>query len=144
MGFWQSLNYSSLIELYDLIKLALSPWGGYNVILTPFCNTEIGKLGVGIEVNHNLKSGFIVSRWDESLNYSTSFSNEGIQEAARWQFCNKTQAPFASAPLTRCYAFIPWPWPKDIDYVFFSIYFANFKKSVTGSEPGDSKKIKGV
>lgn len=130
--------------MYDLIKFALKPWGGYKVIFTPFCKTEIGNVGVGIDVSHSLKSGLIVSLWEESLNYSTNFYKDGIQEAARWQFCNRTHVPLASAPFTRCYAFIPCPWPKEIDSVFFYISFANFKKSVTGSEPGDNKKINGV
>ena len=42
--------------IYDLRRFDRNPWGGYIVIFTPFCNTDIGKAGVGIEVNHNLKS----------------------------------------------------------------------------------------
>jgi len=38
----------------------------------------------------------------------------------------------------------PCPWPKEIDSDLRSIYFANLVKSVTGSEPGDKRKIKGV
>ena len=63
-GFWHSLNYSSLIELYDLNRFALNPWGGSKVILTPFCKTEIGNVDVGIDVSHNLNSGWVLS-----LNY---------------------------------------------------------------------------
>lgn len=107
--------------------------------MTPFWRTEIGKELVGIEVNHNLKSGFVASE-----NYSTIFSKSGIQEAARWQFCNSTQYPLLSALLTNYWAFGPCPWPREIDYVFFYISFANLRKSVTGSEPGDKRKIKGV
>ncbi len=90
VGFRQLLNYSSLIELYDLIKLALNPWGGSSVIFTPFCNTDIGNVGVGIDVSHSLKSG-----WVASLNYYTSFYSDGIQDAAKWQFWSRIQLPFA-------------------------------------------------
>lgn len=92
------------MELYDLKRFALKPWGGYKVILTPFCKTEIGKVGVGMEVSHSRKSELVASP-----NSSTNFSKEGIHEAAKWQFCNKTQVPFNYAPFTNCSALIPWP-----------------------------------
>ncbi len=68
VGLRQSLNSFYEIPTYDLNKLALKPWGGYIVILTLFCKTEIGNEPVGIDVNHNLKS-----LWVFSPNYYTIF-----------------------------------------------------------------------
>jgi hypothetical protein len=79
-----------------------------------------------------------------SPNYYTSFYNDGIHEAAKWQFWSNTQFPLSSAAFTNCSAFPPCPCPSEIDSVFFYIYLANFKKSVTGSEPGESKNMSGV
>lgn len=110
VGFWHPLNSYSVNELYERNKFARRPWGGYKVIFTPFCRTEIGKEGVGIDVNHNLKSGLVASP-----NYSTSFSNDGIHDADKWQFWSKIHVPFASAALTNCSALPPWPWPREID-----------------------------
>lgn len=39
----------------------------------------------------------------------------GIQDAARWQFCKKTQRPFSSCAFaTSSSALFPWPRPSDI------------------------------
>ena len=135
----QPLNYSSERAVYDLNKFARRPWGGSNVIFTPFCRTEMGKVGVGIEVSHNRKSPWVLS-----LKSSTSFSKSDIQDAAKWQFWRRIQYPFTSASFISYWALGPWPCPREIDLVFLSISFAILTKSVTGSEPGESRKIRGV
>lgn len=73
-------------------------------------------------------------------------SNSLIQEAAKWQFYNKTQPPFWRAALIIFSAFGPCPWPREIYSYLFNISFssANFKKSATGSEPADNTNIRGV
>lgn len=133
------LNYSSDKAVYDLSKFARRPWGGSSVIFTPFCSTEIGKEEVGIEVSQSLKSP-----WVFSLNYSTNFYNSGIHEAAKWQFWSSIHDPLSSAYFTSSCALGPWPCPREMDFVFLSRSFANLRKSVTGSEPGESRKISGV
>jgi len=68
----------SLIDVYDLSKFALKPWGGYKVIFTPFCKTEIGNDPVGIDVSHSLNYLCVLSPKS-----STNFYNSLIQEAAK-------------------------------------------------------------
>ena len=108
--FLQSFNSSSDKLLYVLRRLDLKPWGGYRVILTPFCRTGTGKTGEGMDVNHNLKSLCMLS-----CSYSTSFYSYGIQLTAKWQFCNNTHPPFWELSSTIAVAFLPWPWPREID-----------------------------
>ena len=140
-GFLQSFSSSSDMLLYVLSKFDLRPWGGYKVILIPFCNTDTGKPGEGIEVNHNLKSLCILS-----FRSSTNFYSSDIQLTAKWQFCSNTHPPFWELSFTILEAFLPWPWPKEIDSILLPIPDSSAKrrKSATGSEPADNTKIRGV
>ncbi len=52
--------------------------------------------------------------------------------------------PLLYPDLTNYWALGPCPWPNELDYVFLSFYLANFKKSVTGSDPAESININGV
>lgn len=119
--------------------MALNPWGGSIVIFTEFWRTEIGNVPVGIEVSQSLNY-----LWVLSPNYSTIFYNSDIHEAAKWQFWSRIHVPFSYPDFTNYCAFGPCPCPRDIDYDLLSISLANLIKSVTGSEPGESKNIKGV
>lgn len=56
VGFLHYFNSSSDMLLYVRNKFERKPWGGYTVIFTPFCNTDIGNATDGIEVSHSLKS----------------------------------------------------------------------------------------
>lgn len=56
-----------------LNKLALRPFGDSLVILTPFWRTRIGKCSHGYDVNHNRKSGWVVSGARFSQTYKFFF-----------------------------------------------------------------------
>lgn len=118
------------------IIFARTPFGGSLVNLTPFCNilssqiitarfifwvdTETGKTSVGIELNKRRKS-LLTSKGMPSGVVLTSaaspftiFSNCGIHDAAKWQFCSKTQSPDLVAREIRSAAIGPCPCPKEI------------------------------
>lgn len=140
-GFLQSSSSLSSKFLYVLNRLDLKPYGGSIVILTLFYRTDIGKAGLGIEVNHSLKS-----LWRLSLSSSTILSSSGIHEIAKWQFYSKLHPPFDIISRIIRSAFGPYPWPSDIESTLLDIFCssANLRKSATGSEPADSTNIKGV
>ena len=76
---WSALfvasNFSSAMAAKAVRRLARSPLGGSLVILTPFCSTETGNLGEGIEVSHRRKFESVLS----GTMSSTSFSSADIQ-----------------------------------------------------------------
>ncbi len=100
----QLFNSESGKLAYDLNRLALIPFGGSNVILTPFYKTLIGNLSDGFEVNHNLKSG-----WIYSFNSSQRRESSDIQLTAKWQFYSKTHPPFDYSSFIIFSAFLPYP-----------------------------------
>ena len=57
-------------------RLARRPLGGSLVILTPFCSTETGNLGEGIDVSHRRKAPSVLS----GTMSSTSFSSADIHD----------------------------------------------------------------
>ena len=126
----------------DPSKLARMPFAGSTVILMPFCSTKAGKEGEGSEVSHSRKLGCRVS----SVNSSHSFSNVGIHEMLRWQFCKHTQVPLSAASWMAFSAIGPCPCPSEIASSLFPypISSASLMSSVIGAAPGVSTKINGV
>ena len=68
-------NFSSGVAAKAVRRLARMPFGGSLVILMPFCSTDTGNLGEGIEVSQRRKAGSVLS----GLMSSTSFSSAPIQ-----------------------------------------------------------------
>ena len=127
---------------YEPSRLALNPFGGSLVILTPSWSTETGKWVDGADVSHRRKSA-----WARSGERSSQiFSSVGIHETARWQFWSTTQPPICSASeISRC-AIGPCPWPSEIACVRLPPKprpSANFNSCAIGSWPGESTKISG-
>lgn len=112
------------------------------MILMLLCKTGTGNLLLGIDVNHNLKSGWVYSAiWSSCIFYSF-----GIQLTAKWQFWRHTQSPFLLPFKIRFWAIYPCPWPNDNIFKRVSIYFylAKESKYEIGSAPGLNTKIIGV
>ena len=63
------------IKLTNILQYLL-PLGGSFVIFTLACNTLTGNCAHGIDVNHNLKSLWILS----GVKFSTIFSNSGSHD----------------------------------------------------------------
>mmetsp|Transcript_36834 Transcript_36834/g.85617 ORF Transcript_36834/g.85617 Transcript_36834/m.85617 type:complete len:204 (-) Transcript_36834:523-1134(-) len=101
-----------------------------------------GNLLEGIEVSQRRKS-----RWTLSPSrFSTSFSSCGIQLAARWQFCSRTQLPRSVAATMRRSAMGPWPWPREM-YCSLEpkpVSSAKRRRSATGSAPAVRTKTSGT
>mmetsp|Transcript_35680 Transcript_35680/g.70018 ORF Transcript_35680/g.70018 Transcript_35680/m.70018 type:complete len:259 (-) Transcript_35680:1689-2465(-) len=141
-GFVVRLMSSSDMLLYDCIKLARRPLAGSFVILTPFCRTETGNLGVGPEVNHRRKSSWQLS----GLKSVQMASRVGSQLTAKWQFCNRTHPPRFRPSSMSFLARGPWPCPKEMDWNFslkpWSL--ANSRTLEAGSAPLARTKMRGV
>lgn len=107
-----SSKAENVLSMFDQI-----PCGGSKVILTEFYKTETGKSGEGIDVNHNQKS-----QWFWSSIYSTTYSNLGMKDVAKWQFIRSTHPPFDCQVEIDSNATLSWPLPSDICSNFFDIF----------------------
>ena len=75
-GLLVASNFSSGTAAKAVRRLARRPFGGSLVILTPFCSTDTGNFGEGIEVSHSRKEESVLS----GRMSSTSFSSAVIHE----------------------------------------------------------------
>ena len=75
-GLLVASNFSSGSAAKAVRRLARRPLGGSLVILTPFCSTETGNLGEGIDVSHRRKAPSVLS----GTMSSTSFSSADIHD----------------------------------------------------------------
>mmetsp|Transcript_11751 Transcript_11751/g.49290 ORF Transcript_11751/g.49290 Transcript_11751/m.49290 type:complete len:218 (+) Transcript_11751:1979-2632(+) len=141
-GSLHSSMYSSVILVYDRIRLAFKPLGGSSVILMPFCRIATGNAGDGMAESQSLNSGCTAS----ASIVSQMTSSLGIHDSARWQFCRHTHMPSSMALSIIASALGPCPWPSDTWSNRCSISFSShsLRRSAIGSAPEDSTKMSGA
>jgi len=99
-----------------------------------------GNTFEGAVVSHSRNWGLQSSGSDSKI-----FSNSGMNEAAKWQFCKNTHCPRRIDWLIACLAISPCPWPRDLIMRLELILFlmARVSTSTLGSAPGDRMNISG-